>query len=702
MNLKRGMLKKRKHIALGFSVVVLVGIVWVWFMNHTSHPQKFLNQREISWLNSLDRPLVYAPDPSFPPLEFFNEAGELEGIAADYVELIRKRLGLNIKVVKYDTWTEVIEKAKLYEVDFSMVVHPAESRTHYWNFTEPYLTVPNVIIVRVDEKGPLGLQELAHKRVAVVKNYAVNEYIAKEYPAIEVVQVSSLLEGLTRVSFHDLDAAVADLPAAVYYTRKELLSNLRIVGNIDFEYRFCVASRKDMPHLNAILQKGLNSISKKEKKQIYNRWVALQIVSFWQTKEFKYWVISIGSIILSLILFLLILSKKNKALKLATEKAHSANRAKSVFLANMSHEIRTPMNGIIGFTELLSEMVEDQSNKQREFLSIISKSSESLLHLINDVLDLSKIEAGRLDIFEGPVMLASLIDEIAGLFSLKVTMKDIDLQVNVDTAGVDCVLMDRLRLKQILINLISNAIKFTDEGYVSIKVNVADINKAKQNCSLILEVEDSGIGIPNDQQKHIFDAFTQGSNIDSSKHGGTGLGLTITKRLVEMMNGTIENKCVAEKGCLFKVVFNAVKIAQASVHPEERVDSIGNIEFDPASILIIDDSPVSRRLIEEYLASYAFTLLAAEHFDEGIRVLEDQTPDIIIANVQMPITNARDFVKNVHASGKNIPIIAISANVFSEFEEKVKAAGFCCLLKKPLKKSYLLSEMKKCLKHRLL
>ena len=213
---------KSKHLkTLVFSfLLILVGLGVFNFIPQDKHLVR-LSQEEIQWLSILASPLIYAPDPAFSPLEYF-EDGQLMGIATEYLELIRDRLGIQVKVAQLPNWTEVINKAQNCEVDFPMVVHPTNSRKGYWSFTDSYLDVPNVIILRNAMKRELNLQDLSHRKVAVVRSYAVNEYISKKYRDIEVVHVSSLLEGLTRVSFSELDAAIADLPVAVYYTQKEL------------------------------------------------------------------------------------------------------------------------------------------------------------------------------------------------------------------------------------------------------------------------------------------------------------------------------------------------------------------------------------------------------------------------------------------------------------------------------------------------
>ncbi len=250
------------------------------------------------------------------------------------------------------------------------------------------------------------------------------------------------------------------------------------------------------------------------------------------------------------------------ALKQAKEEAESANRAKSEFLANMSHEIRTPMNAVIGFSELLSSLITDK--KQKGYLDSIQTAGKSLLTLINDILDLSKIEAGRLDIQYETVNPYSLFNELKQIFAVKIAEKNLEFIVDIDNALPPALILDEVRLRQVLLNLIGNAIKFTDKGYIklSVKIKIPPTPVEKGELGRIsLSVEDTGIGIPSEQQEMIFESFRQQDGQSTRKYGGTGLGLAITKRLVEMMNGQISVKSTVGKGSVFEIILRDVEVS---------------------------------------------------------------------------------------------------------------------------------------------
>ncbi|MCK5525410.1 MAG: PAS domain S-box protein [Thiomargarita sp.] len=250
--------------------------------------------------------------------------------------------------------------------------------------------------------------------------------------------------------------------------------------------------------------------------------------------------------------------RAEKAMKQAKEAAESANRAKSEFLANMSHEIRTPLNTIVGFSELLSEQTSDK--KHLNHIDAIKTAGETLLTLINDILDLSKIEVGQLDILYKMVNPHVIFNEIQQFFAVKIAEKNIDFIVEIDKELPQTLLLDETRLRQVLFNLIGNAIKFTDKGYVKLHANKICKEKYCKNVDLIFSVIDTGIGIPEERQDIIFETFQQQDGKSTRKYEGTGLGLAITKRLVEMMNGTISVKSTVGVGSIFEIILRNVKV----------------------------------------------------------------------------------------------------------------------------------------------
>lgn len=310
------------------------------------------------------------------------------------------------------------------------------------------------------------------------------------------------------------------------------------------------------------------------------------------------------------------------ALRQAKEAAENANRAKSEFLANMSHEIRTPMNAVLGFTDLLIEQVTDPL--QKSYLEAIKAGGTNLLMLINDILDLSKIEAGKMEIHPKPVSLRQIFQELRQIFQVKLNEKRLEWLTELTPDIPEQILLDEIRLRQMLFNLIGNAIKFTDQGYVRLAAEATKASQGDQRINLTLIVEDSGIGIPAQQQDLIFEAFRQQDGQDSRKYGGTGLGLTITKRLVEVMQGTIHIESQVETGSRFIIQLPDIPLvsAQPPASSQTPQENRPEIDFLAGIVLIVDDVPHNRMLVREYLRNSNLTVIEAENGEQAVRLTQ--------------------------------------------------------------------------------
>ena len=389
-------------------------------------------------------------------------------------------------------------------------------------------------------------------------------------------------------------------------------------------------------------------------------------------------------------------------LKEAKNQAEAANRAKSEFLANMSHEIRTPMNAILGFTEILTGLVED--NQQREYLSAVQSSGKSLLSLINDILDLSKVEAGKLELEYSVVNPQTVLAEMEQIFSQKVSEKGLDFIVDIDPGLPRALVLDEIRLRQILLNLVGNAIKFTDSGHVKLSARNKYPEKAQNTLDLIIEVEDTGIGIPEDQIDKIFAAFEQQEGQIHSEYGGTGLGLAITKRLIETMGGEIYVTSEVGKGSTFHVTLKGMTVASVSdlEDQEEAEIDVDAVTFEPATILIADDVEVNRNLIIGYLEGYDFNFLEAVNGEEAVELTCQHHPDLILMDIKMPVMDGYEATDKIKGDDeiKNIPVVALTASAMKESEDKILDQGDG-YLKKPVAKAELVAELMKFLPHTL-
>ena len=383
--------------------------------------------------------------------------------------------------------------------------------------------------------------------------------------------------------------------------------------------------------------------------------------------------------------------------------AEAANVAKSGFLANMSHEIRTPLNAIIGFSDLLASSLPAGSLQAQA--EVIRKSGKSLLHLINDILDLSKIEAGKLSVVPTAFSLPLLIEEIGQVFRYRAAEKGIRLSWQADESLPSSAILDEARLRQILLNLVGNAVKFTPAGSVEIRASAAFVDPARSAFDLTVSVVDTGIGVSDSFKSAIFGAFEQAPGQDHALYGGTGLGLAISQRLAALLGGAISLTDNPEgQGSVFTLTLHSIPVAVVlPAGPVPPTEAGGDVAFDGHSrVLIVDDVETNRQLLRAYLAGYGFELLEAANGEEALESIRVHRPDLVLSDLKMPRMTGRDLlraVRRLEETGRGrIPVIAITAAAMPE-DMDAERRLFDGFLLKPVSKSTLIREIARFLPH---
>ncbi|ETR73456.1 MAG: multi-sensor hybrid histidine kinase [Candidatus Magnetoglobus multicellularis str. Araruama] len=383
----------------------------------------------------------------------------------------------------------------------------------------------------------------------------------------------------------------------------------------------------------------------------------------------------------------------------AEQEAIAANKTKSQFLANMSHEIRTPLNAIIGFSELLKKDLTD--NKHKNYVQTIVSSGKTLLGLINDILDLSKIEAGKLELQYSNVSLRTLLQEMSYTFSPTLTSKGLSYNIDIDPDLPEALLLDEVRIRQILFNLVGNAVKFTEQGSISVFVKKKFTEVDNSHIKLIIGVQDTGVGIPEDQVSVIFESFRQQDGQKLSEYGGTGLGLAITKRLIEMMNGKIEVISQVNKGSVFQFELPDIPVASLVQGVTEKDifddDYCGHVEFEPAKILVVDDVPNNQILMESFLVDFNFEILIASNGLEGVDLAQQYHPDLIFMDIKMPVMDGFEATRKIKANAltRNIPIVILSASAMKGISDELDTIEYESYLTKPVSQKAIVEALKK-------
>jgi signal transduction histidine kinase/CheY-like chemotaxis protein len=365
----------------------------------------------------------------------------------------------------------------------------------------------------------------------------------------------------------------------------------------------------------------------------------------------------------------------------AKGKAEKAAAAKARFMSNMSHELRTPLNAIIGTTHLL---IQDHELLQHtEHFKVLKNSSEHMLHLVNEVLDFSKLDEGKLEFINEPFDLTNSLRQVTDSFASVIKQKEIQLVTEIDSLpGGAKVIGDEMRLRQVFLNLLSNAVKFTETGSVTLQVNIKKL--AQASAEIYFEVSDTGIGIAPDKFHLIFDSFTQADAETTRKYGGSGLGLTICRELVKKMGGDLQVASQPEKGSRFYFTLPLpFQQQQATVAPEEKL--WGLKKLTGIKILLAEDNAVNRKIAIRFLNSWGASIDTAENGQIAWELFQQQSYDLLLIDLEMPLMDGKQLLAEIRNINKEIPAIAFTAAVYENMYDDLQRHGFNSYLHKPFR-----------------
>lgn len=682
-----------------------------WMRNENINHDIGLTQAELNWLAD-NKIIITASARDNAPYDFINENGKIDGLYGDYLYEISRRLNIQFVWASNESWNEGLQKIISSEADVVTGATRTANREEYLLFSEMFVGAQSAIYSHANGIHFANMESLRGYTVAEVRGTADIVYLKENYPDIEIVEVDSINEAIELLSTGVVDAYTGDNLTTSPAILKANIDNLIISGVAPYNFGNGLGIRKDLPLLASSIQKAITDINLTRRQEIFHKWTLLRFIP---STDYGYlW--NVLAIALVIIFITLIWNGKLAVARrdaLASKnEAEKANEAKTRFLADVSHELRTPLNSLLLLSQnMLENRGKNLTDKQVGDANIIHDAGSDLLQSINGLLDLSKVEANKVVINVDEINIQKISEYLYGHFQPQMDAANLKFNVTIDDALPEVFINDKQYLFQILKNFLSNALKFTEQGSVVVTIKL-HISPDDNNEQVMISVTDTGIGIEEYMQQKIFDEFSQGANGISRKYGGTGLGLTISKRIARLMGGNITVNSSLENGSTFNLFLPLIVTSDLddTFEPEDfliqnkalaeagKVNGLSDNEKELVgkTILLVDDDERNLYSLSEVLNKYGIQSILAESGIKALEILKNNKEiDLILMDMMMPGMDGDEAISRIRfmERGEHLPVIFLTANAMPAHRQKCLDAGANDYLTKPIDIDVLLSKM---------
>ena len=619
------------------------------------------------------------------PVTFFNSRdNEWQGIFFDLLDEIESILDLTFVQVndEHTEWTAVQELLRSGEASIVGELIWTRERDEHFIWSETVIQNDHHALISRSDFHNVSINEIYHTKVGLARDTAYTAMFRQWFPEHENnIEYDGIEESFLALQNGEVDLVMTTERRLMYLTHYRELTGFKLNYVFEQSINTRLGFNKDEIILRSIIDKALGVI---DTGGISNRWMRTTFDYRAMLAEAQRpWIYGA----FAMLIFVIILIGFAKIRDRKKREAEIANRTKSAFLAQMSHEIRTPMNSIVGFSELA--MDEQMSPKAKRYLGSIVENAEGLLHIIDDILDISKIEAGKIELENVPFIPQDLLAACRTMILPKAIDKGLSLHIYAEPLTGRMPLGDPTRLRQVLVNLMSNAVKFTENG--SIRLFATMTNMDENSVTVSFEIKDTGIGMTEDQIQRVFEPFMQAESGTTRKYGGTGLGLAITKYLLEMMGGELCLESTPGVGSKFsfELTFNTIDVSEEDLISKQIGQSKLKKPTFTGEILLCEDNDMNRQVASEHLARVGLTTVVAENGKIGVDLVHNRMIngekqfDLIFMDMHMPVMDGLEATVAIRAFDTNVPIVAMTANVMADEREQYKTSGMNDYLGKP-------------------